>query len=98
MNVSKERIKNWLYWFWLGLAIIVVYKILDNFPNIMESVRGFFSVISPFLTGVFIAYLLYVPCKSIERIYKKTRLRIVSKKARVLSVITVYAIVVRRGV
>lgn len=94
MDKSKEKIKNWLYWFWLGLAIIVVYKVLDNFPIIMDSIGGFFSVISPFLTGVFIAYILYVPCKSIEGMYKKTKIRIFSRRARALSVITVYAIVV----
>ena len=94
MDKSKEKWKKWLYWFSLGIAIIAVYKMLDSFPDVMGSVNKFFSIISPFLVGVFIAYLLYVPCRNIENILKKSKIKIVSNKSRVLSVFTVYIIAI----
>lgn len=94
MNEIKNHWKKWLYWFLLGVAIIIVYKILDNFADITEVIGGFFNVISPFLVGIFIAYLLYVPCKKIEEAYRKSKIKIISRKARGLSIFTVYFMVV----
>ena len=94
MNEIKNHWRKWLYWFLLGVAIIIVYKILDNFADITEVIGGFFNVISPFLIGIFIAYLLYVPCKKIEEAYRKSKIKIISRKARGLSIFTVYFMVV----
>ena len=94
MNEIKNHWRKWLYWFFLGVAIIIVYKILDNFADITEVIGGFFNVISPFLVGIFIAYLLYVPCKKIEEAYRKSKIKIISRKARGLSIFTVYFMVV----
>lgn len=94
--MEKEKIvwKKWIYWFLLGIALILVYKALDNFGNVVESINGFISVLSPFLLGIFIAYLLYMPSRKFEEIYKKTKIKFISKKARILGVITVYVIVI----
>ena len=94
MEEIKSKWKKWVYWFSLGIAIICVYKILDNFPDVTGWINNFFGVIAPFLLGILIAYLLYLPCKKIEKIYEKRKIKIIAKKARPLSVITVYAIVV----
>ena len=93
MSEIKNHWKKWLYWFLLGVAIIIIYKALDNFTNIMDTISKFFSILSPFLAGIFIAYLLYVPCKSVENAYKKSKIKLISKKARGLSVLTIYIIV-----
>ena len=93
MSEIKNHWKKWLYWFLLGVAIIIVYKALDNFTNIMDMIRKFFNILSPFLAGIFIAYLLYVPCKSVENTYKKSKIKLISKKSRNLSVLTIYIIV-----
>lgn len=93
MSEIKNHWKKWLYWFLLGVAIIIVYKALDNFTNIMDMIGKFFSILSPFLAGIFIAYLLYVPCKSVENAYKKSKIKLISRRARGLSVLTIYIIV-----
>lgn len=93
MNEIKNHWRRWLYWFVLGVAIIVVYKALDNFTNIMDAIGKFFSILSPFIAGVFIAYLLYVPCKSAENAYKKSKTKFISKRARGLSILTIYIII-----
>ena len=93
MNEIKNHWKKWLYWFFLGVAIIAVYKTLDNFSNIMGEVRRFFGVIGAFLSGILIAYLLYVPCNSLEQKCKKSKSKFIKKKARGLSILIVYLIV-----
>lgn len=94
MNEIKNHWKKWLYWFLLGVAIIIVYKALDNFTDIMGVINKFFSILSPFLVGIFISYLLYIPCKKIEEAYKKSKPKWIVKKARTLSILTVYVIVI----
>ena len=94
MNEIKNNWKKWVYWFVLGVALICIYKILDNYGNVMEVLHTFLGVISPFLIGVFIAYLLYMPSKKFEELYGKIKIKFISKKARGLGVITVYAIII----
>ena len=94
MNEIKNNWKKWVYWFTLGVALICIYKILDNYGNVMEVLHTFLGVISPFLIGVFIAYLLYMPSKKFEELYGKIKIKFISKKARGLGVITVYAIII----
>lgn len=92
MNEIKNHGKKWFYWFALGVAIIIVYKIIDNFSGIMGGITKFFQIITPFLAGIFISYLLYMPCKRLEKSYKKSKIKLISKKSRIFSIITVYLI------
>lgn len=92
---NKKKITKWLYWFLFAVAIILVYKTLDNFSAIGNWIRNLLDVLMPFFVGLLIAYLLYIPCKKIERIYRKPKkLKFVSKRARGLSILTVYIIVI----
>lgn len=94
MNEIKNRGKKWLYWFSLGVAIIVIYKALDNFGDVMGVVTSFFDIITPFLVGIFISYLLYMPCRKIEEVYTKSKSKFISKKSRTLGILTVYLIII----
>lgn len=93
MNEIRNHGKKWIYWFVLGVAIIVVYKALDNFGDVMGTIKKFCDIITPFFAGIFISYLLFMPCKKVESIYTKSKLKLVSKKARSLSILTVYLII-----
>lgn len=93
MNDINNRGKKWLYWFALGVAIIVVYKALDNFDNVMEIAKDFFDIVAPFLVGIFISYLLYMPCKKIEQALKESKVKFIVKKSRACSILVVYFII-----
>lgn len=84
---------KWLYWFVFAVAVIIVYKTLDNFSDITNWLKGILDVLMPFIIGILIAYILYIPCKKLENMYKKSKLKLVRKKARGISVFTVYLIV-----
>ena len=90
---KSENWKNWIAIFTVGLLLILVYKLLDNFTQIGEWIGTLFSVLTPFLVGLLIAYLLYMPCRGLENLYKKTKKKnFINKHARALSVATVYII------
>lgn len=91
-NGRKKKSLKWLYWFSLGVAIIAVYKLLDNFGPITAWLAKLLNILMPFIAGLLIAYLFYIPCRKVESWYKKVKP--ISKRARVLSIITVYIIAV----
>ena len=92
MNEIKKNGKKWGYWLILGIVLITFYKVLDKFPDILEAVKGFLKVLSPFFIGILIAYILYTPCKKFEEYFKKSRFKIIKNSARTLSIISSYVI------
>lgn len=83
---------KWLYWFSMIVAVVIIYKILDNFTGIGAWLNGLFKILEPFFMAILIAYLLYIPCRKIENYYLKTkRFR---KRARGLSVATTYILAI----
>ncbi|MCI9177837.1 MAG: AI-2E family transporter [Clostridia bacterium] len=91
--MKEKKFTRWLYWFILGVAIIAVYKLLDNLGPIASWIEGLFQIVMPFIIGLLIAYLFYIPCKKVEKTYKKVKNpKWIAKRARGLSIITVYMI------
>lgn len=94
MEKEKKAWKKWIYWFLFAVAVISVYKTLDNFTDIMAWFSNLFHILMPFVMGLLLAYLLYTPCVKIEKLYVKSKNKLLKKKARGLSVLTVYIIAV----
>ena len=92
---NKGKLTKWLYWFLFAVAVILVYKTLDNFSAIGAWIKNLIDVLMPFIVGLLIAYLLYIPCRKVESLYRKTKkLKFIQKRARGLSILTVYLIVI----
>ena len=94
--MKKEKIlgtKRWLYWVSIGVVLIVIYKLLDNFSGIGNWINNFFSVLAPFLEGILIAYILFIPCKKLEKTLSKIKLKFLNKHARGISIALTYIIV-----
>ena len=84
--MKEKKFTKWLYWFILGVAIIAVYKLLDNLGPIASWIEGLFQILMPFIIGLLIAYLFYIPCKKVEKTYKKVKNpKWIAKRARGLS-------------
>lgn len=91
MKTLKKGSK-WLYWFTLIVAVVIIYKVLDNFTGIGLWLGNLLKVLSPFFMAILLAYLLYIPCRKIEKLYsKRKRLK---KRARGLSVATTYLLAI----
>ena len=89
---ERKTITKWIYWFTFAIAVIFVYKTIDNFNNISTWFGKFISILMPFFMGILLAYLFYIPCRQIEKLYNGLKPKFVSKRARGLSIITVYVL------
>lgn len=85
---EKKDWTKWLYWFSFALVVIIIYKTLDNYNEISIWFKNFLTILMPFILGILVAYLFYIPCKLIEKLYKKIKMS--QKFARPLSIFTVY--------
>lgn len=92
MEEIKQGWKKRISWLLIAITVVVVYKMLDNFSSIQQWFGTLFAIMKPFLIGILISYILFMPCKKIENIYKKSKLKLMVKKSRGLSVITTYII------
>lgn len=92
MSELKKNFSKWMYWFLFAVCIIIVYNILGNFVQVTSAIGKFFGIISPFLMGMLIAYILYIPASGIEKKLRKSKLKVVAKKARGISVLIAYII------
>ena len=94
MNEIKKNLSKWMYYFLLGAAIIIVYKFFDNFTAIGGAIGKFFNVIAPFMAGALLAYLLYIPASRIEKMFSKSKRKLIKKKSRGLSVFVTYILAI----
>lgn len=91
MEKGKKVVTKWIYWFTFAIAVIGIYKILDNFSDITNWLKGLIEILYPFIMAVIIAYLFYIPCRGLETRLIKIGIK---KKARWLSILIVYAIAI----
>ena len=92
MEEIKQGWRKRISWLLIALTVAIVYKMLDNFSNVTEWFGTFFRILKPFLAGLLISYILFMPCKKIEGALEKSKLKFVKKRARGLSVIATYII------
>ena len=92
--MEKKKISGkWLYWLIFAIVVIIFYKLIDNLGQVSEGVKNLLGILTPFGIGLLIAYILYIPCKKFETLFKKAKkIKIISNKARQLSILVVYII------
>ena len=74
MGENKRVITKWLYWFVFAVAVILVYKTVDNLGEILNWFGKLFSILMPFVIGILIAYLFYMPTKKLEKVLARSAL------------------------
>ncbi len=89
----EKKDRKWMYWFTLAVAIIIVYNIFDNVESVTSFLGGLVDVLTPFLVGILIAYILYMPCKKIEEFFSKSKSKFIKNKSRGFAILTVYIII-----
>ena len=92
MEEIKQGWKKRISWLLIAITVVIVYKMLDNFSNVQQWFGTFFRILKPFLAGLLISYILFMPCKKIESAISK--LKFMKNRARGLSVIATYIIFV----
>ena len=78
----KKYNVDWNYWvvrFLFVMALIVGYLLITNYQHFVHSVSGLLGILSPFITGFVIAYLL-VEVRKIEGLLERVPLPVVKKR------------------
>ena len=94
MGENKRVITKWLYWFVFAVAVILVYKTVDNLGEILNWFGKLFSILMPFVIGILIAYLFYMPTKKLEKVYSRTKNKFIKRKSRAIAIFTIYVIAI----
>jgi len=74
----------------LLLLAIIGYNVVVNMHVFTRVVREFFRIITPFVIGAAIAYLLSRPIVKLTIFYEKSNAQFVKKKAHILAVISIF--------
>lgn len=87
-----KELKRYLWLFILGAILIAVYKTFDNLGYILDWAKALLGLLTPFIVGGCIAYLLYIPCRKIETLCLKTKFPFLRKHRRGIAVISIYLV------
>ena len=81
----KEEIKShwhaWVFYLTLGIVFIIAYKLFDSIGFLAVGLRNLLKIITPFLIGLLMAYLLYIPENKVEKVLKKSKSKFIRKKS-----------------
>ena len=91
MKISKNM-GQWLGLFLTGVCLIVFYKIVANLGTIGEVFGKLFSILTPFVVGFAIAFLLYGPVKRFDELFRRCKWKWVQRIARPTAVFIVYVL------
>ena len=74
----------------MAVAVIIVYKTFDNLGDIFTAIRNFIGLLTPFVIGAAIAFVLSTPCQKLETLLKRTKIGAFKKYRRGFSILFVY--------
>jgi len=89
-----EKFKSLIPYFLLALLIIAAYRISGELSTFIHFIRWVWDIMSPFFYGFLLAYVINLPCGSIQKILVKTENDFIIKKKKALSLIIVFIILV----
>ncbi len=91
MKISKNM-GQWIGLFLTGVCLIVFYKIVANLGAIGGVLGKLFTILTPFVVGFAIAFLLYGPVKRFDELFRRCKWKWVQRIARPTAVFIVYVL------
>ncbi len=91
-NEIKSHWHTWIFYISIGILLIIAYKALDSIGFLVTGFLKLIEILSPFLFGLLIAYLLYIPERKVEGFLKNNKKRIIRKHSRKISILITYLI------
>lgn len=89
-----EKYSNWIFILVLFVIGVTVYKTFDNFYVITDGIAFLIDILSPFIIGFIIAYILNIPCKKISNACEKSKYKYIREKHKPISILSVYLVAV----
>ena len=88
----KEKIRKWLWYFSIPAAAVLLYKLYDNFGEALGLIGKLIDVLSPFVGGFVLAFLLFGPCRWLEGRFLRLEGKAWPKLARPLALAIIYVV------
>ena len=76
-------------YFLLGLALIAVHRIIGELGFFTNALGQAWRIITPFFYGFLLAYIVNIPCSSIQRLLAKAKIKFILKRQRAFSIFIV---------
>lgn len=89
---KHKQLKIWLTAFVFVALIIVFEKLLAGLPAVLGVIGKVFSILTPFIAGFAIAFVLYIPSSKLEGLFNKAKFLQKKKIARILALIITYIV------
>ena len=89
----KNKYSNWIIAFLFLSGLIIVYKTVDNFKFVTEFLGRVTSILSPFIWGFIIAFLLNIPVNALKKLFLKSKHKFFNNHSKGLSIGIVYFVV-----
>lgn len=90
MKRNKETLRQWFGLFIVGAALILLFKLLDSLGWITGALVTLFSVLTPFIIGFIIAFILYAPMHKIEGWIARAKWKFLRKAAKPIAIVAAY--------
>lgn len=91
---GNDDLRSWVSLYLVILAGVATYSFVSNFEAVAAWLSAFMGHISPFIAGAIMAYLLDIPCSSIERMLMRSKKRFVRLYTRGFAVAATLLLVV----
>lgn len=88
--LDPQQVKVWIAVLLLAAAIVVIFHAVSQFDVFVTWIARFFWVISPFIWGFLLAYVLNIPREKMEHLLTRIGIDWVAKRKKGLSVLLIY--------
>lgn len=85
--LKSRLLRSMIPYFILGIGLLVAHRLISEFTFFTGEVQTFFGVVTPFVTGAIVAYVLDLPCAAFERLIARSNYAFLRNKARPLAVV-----------
>jgi len=91
INMFKTKLISLLPYFVLAVAIIIVYNTIGEIRYIFGFIGSFFGavwrILTPFVYGFVIAYIMHMPFEAMQRLIGKCKWKFIAKRKKSISLV-----------
>ena len=90
---QSQMIKSMVPYFILALAVIISFHVVSEIGVFLGFFSRIWGIVSPFFSGLILAYILNLPCGGIQRLLKRTQNPVIVQRSRPIAVLILMLIV-----
>lgn len=77
-----------------SVIVILLYKLIDNYKDVLDVIKSFIGMLGPFIAGIIIAFFLSRPVSKAERFLQHSKVGYVKRHAKGIATLFVYVVVI----